>query len=138
MKSRVIYGRDGESGKLYLYRKDVLFATAEYFTALIEESRDSGIPAGYKIQLILNGLSVMDETGAKEMLYDMQVREGGIAFDFEGLMKRPNGRKERIVFRLCTPMGAIDISGLAEGFMESLALIVNSVPEMTQKSLGMI
>ena len=138
MKNKAIYGREGENGKLYLYLHDTLFATAEYFTALIEEVQGSGVVYGHRIQLILNGLTILDEVGAKEMLYDMQIKDGGIAFDFEGLMKRRDGHKERVIFRRCIPIGAIDIPGLASGFMESLALTVNSIPDKTQKSLGMI
>jgi hypothetical protein len=139
MKNSVVHGHEGESGKLFLYRRDVLFATAEYFTALIEELSDSSgvITTGYQIRLILNGITIIDETGAKEMLHDMQAREGGVAFDFEGIMKSPNGHRERIIFRQCIPLGAIDIPGLTDGFMDSMVLTVNEVPEKTQKSLGM-
>jgi hypothetical protein len=44
MKSVAVYGRKSADGELFLYRKGVLFATVERFTALIEKSVGSVTP----------------------------------------------------------------------------------------------
>ena len=135
MKSTTAYGKSGENGELFLYRSGILFATAERFTALIEESSDSGASTGYRIRLILNGVTIADEIGAKTHIHAIQTGDSP-TFDFQGQMKRVDGWAERVIFRQCVPVGAVDIPGMVSGYVDTMAFAVNELPEQTKKSLG--
>lgn len=91
------------------------------------------VNTGYSVTLTLTEAVVRDDVMLEELISDLQ--EGYFpSFDFQGKLRRRDGRAERIVYRNCVPDGSIDLQNLTPGeiIKRSWSFRVNASPEMLQ------
>jgi len=89
------------------------------------------VNTGYHITLSFTEAVVRDDVLLEELIDD--IRNGWFPdFDFQGKMRRRDGRTQRIVYRSCVPDGTIDLQNLNPGEIvkRQWSFRVNSTPEM--------
>jgi hypothetical protein len=131
----------GKDGKMFIFRKGILFATVNNFTACVIETRREMQRVGdyaqsmvmsYKFVLVLKEITI-DDTVEAETYVDEITRGLIPVFDFQGIMKRKDGMGEKITFRDCIVAGAIDTGQLLTGNLDEMVLSVNTPPSDFEK-----
>jgi len=91
------------------------------------------VNTGYSVALTLTEAVVRDNVMVTEFIDDL--RKGYFpTFDFQGMMRRRDGQKERVVYRNCVPDGTVDLQTLNPGeiIKRSWSFRVNSSPEILE------
>lgn len=136
----------GKDGQLFVTTKagtNLFLAEVDTFQAQISPANTDYQPVGsalvfavntgYSVTLTLTEAVVRDDVMLEELINDLQ--EGYFpSFDFQGKLRRRDGRAERIVYRNCVPDGSIDLQNLTPGeiIKRSWSFRVNASPEMLQ------
>ena len=136
----------GKDGQLFVTTKagtNIFLAEVDTFQAQISPANTDYQPVGsalvfavhtgYSVTLTLTEAVVRDDVMLEELISDLQ--EGYFpSFDFQGKLRRRDGRAERIVYRNCVPDGSIDLQNLTPGeiIKRSWSFRVNASPEMLQ------
>lgn len=136
----------GKDGQLFVTTKagtNLFLAEVDTFQAQISPANTDYQPVGsalvfavntgYSVTLTLTEAVVRDDVMLEELISDLQ--EGYFpSFDFQGKLRRRDGRAERIVYRNCVPDGSIDLQNLTPGeiIKRSWSFRVNASPEMLQ------
>ena len=131
----------GKDGRMFIFRKGILFATVRTFNAHIIEATTAFAPVGgyaqniltgHKVLLLLGEIEIEDASEAQAYVED--IMQGKIpVFDFQGIAKRKDGYGQKIIFRDCMVNSAIDIGQLLSGTLDEMALLVNVPPEDMEK-----
>lgn len=136
----------GKDGQLFVTTKagtNIFLAEVDTFQAQISPANTDYQPVGsalvfavntgYSVTLTLTEAVVRDDVMLEELISDLQ--EGYFpSFDFQGKLRRRDGKAERIVYRNCVPDGSIDLQNLTPGeiIKRSWSFRVNASPEMLQ------
>ena len=137
----------GKDGQLFVTTKagtNLFLAEVDTFQAQISPANTDYQPVGsalvfavntgYSVTLTLTEAVVRDDVMLDELISDLQ--EGYFpSFDFQGKLRRRDGKAERIVYRNCIPDGSIDLQNLTPGeiIKRAWSFRVNASPEMIQK-----
>ncbi len=137
----------GKDGQLYVSTKagtNLFLAEVDTFQAQISPANTDYQPVGsalvfavntgYSVTLTLTEAVVRDDVMLDELISDLQ--QGYFpSFDFQGKLRRRDGKAERIVYRNCIPDGSIDLQNLTPGeiIKRAWSFRVNASPEMIQK-----
>ena len=136
----------GKDGQLFVTTKagtNLFLAEVDTFQAQISPANTDYQPVGsalvfavntgYSVTLTLTEAVVRDDVMLEELINDLQ--EGYFpSFDFQGKLRRRDGKAERIVYRNCVPDGSIDLQNLTPGeiIKRSWSFRVNASPEILQ------
>ena len=91
------------------------------------------VNTGYSVTLTLTEAVIRDDIMLEELIND--IHEGWFpGFDFQGKMRRRDGRAQRVVYRWCVPDGTIDLQNLNPGeiIKREWSFRCNAPPEMLQ------
>lgn len=140
---KLITGKDGQLFVTTRAGTNLFLAEVDTFQAQISPANTDYQPVGsalvfavntgYSVTLTLTEAVVRDDVMLEELINDLQ--EGYFpSFDFQGKLRRRDGRAERIVYRNCVPDGSIDLQNLTPGeiIKRSWSFRVNASPEMLQ------
>ena len=140
---KLITGKDGQLFVTTRAGTNLFLAEVDTFQAQISPANTDYQPVGsalvfavntgYSVTLTLTEAVVRDDIMLEELISDLQ--QGYFpSFDFQGKLRRRDGKAERIVYRNCVPDGSIDLQNLTPGeiIKRSWSFRVNASPEMLQ------
>jgi len=140
---KLITGKDGQLFVTTKVGTNLFLAEVDTFQAQISPTNTDYQPVGsalvfavntgYSVTLTLTEAVVRDDVMLNELISDLQ--EGYFpSFDFQGKLRRRDGKAERIVYRNCVPDGSIDLQNLTPGeiIKRAWSFRVNASPEMLQ------
>lgn len=136
----------GKDGRLFVTNKagtNIFLAEVNTFHTQIAPNNTDYQPVGsslvysvnlgYSVSLTLEETVIRDDVMVTELIEDLQ--KGYFpSFDFQGMMRRRDGRAQRMVYRNCVPDGTIDLQNLTPGdiIKRAWSFRVNSSPEILQ------
>ena len=138
---KLISGKDGQLFVTSKKGKNIFLAEVDTFQAQLSPVNTDYQPVGsaliyavntgYSITLTFTEAVIRDDVMVQELITDLQ--KGYFpSFDFQGKMRRRDGREERMVYRNCVPDGTIDLQNLVPGeiIKRNWGFRVNASPEL--------
>ena len=137
----LITGKDGQLFVTTRRGPNIFLAEVDAFQAQLSPANTDYQPVGsplvfavntgYSITLTLTEAVVRDDVMLAELIND--IRRGWFpGFDFQGKLRRRDGRSQRIVYRWCVPDGTVDLQNLTPGeiIKRDWSFRCNATPEM--------
>jgi hypothetical protein len=140
---KLITGKDGQLFVTSRRGVNIFLAEVDTFQAQLSPNNTDFQPVGsalvyavntgYTVSLTLTEAVVRDDIMLEELISDIQ--NGWFpGFDFQGKLRRRDGRAQRIVYRWCVPDGTVDLQSLTPGEIvkRDWSFRCNAPPEMLQ------